>query len=208
MRRALGWLGIILLAVSAQLFEKPWLRAACVPVILLLLGSSAPSPLRHMLLGLAIAAAALVAFGFGEPLLDATPALIAGIVAWLFARTLLCGRQPLIARAVLAMDGPALLEDPAVVRYTRRLTALWAFYQATLALIALLLAVRARYSPGSLPLLPGPRVFGVIVLPLAIAALIIVEFTLRPRLLPQAPPRSLPAFARELVRSWPALLAE
>jgi len=208
MRRALGWLVIVLLAVGAHLLDTPWLRAACVPAILLLLGSSAPASLRHGLIGLAIGSTILIAFGFGEPLVDATPALIAGIVAWLFARTLVHGRRPLIARAVVAMDGPALLEDAAVARYTRRLTLLWALYQASLAALALLLALRARYWPSFLPQLPGPRVFGVVVLPLAVAALVVVEFALRPRLLPQAPPRSLPAFARELVRAWPALLAE
>ena len=208
MRRVLGWLVIVLLAVAAHLLDQPWLRAACVPAILLLIGSTAPAPLRHGLIALALIALMLIALGFGEPLLDATPALIAAIVAWLFARTLLHGRRPLIARAVVAMDGPALLDDPSVARYTRRLTMLWALYQALLAALAVLLALRARYWPACLPLLPGPGVFGMIVLPLAIAALVLVEFALRPRLLPQAPPRSFPSFVRELVRSWPALLAE
>ena len=208
MRRVLGWFVIVLLAVAAHLLDTAWLRAACVPAILLLLASTAPAPLRHGMIVLALIAAVLIALGFGEPLLEATPALIAAIVAWLFARTLLHGRRPLIARAVVAMDGPALLDDPAVARYTRRLTMLWALYQALLAALALLLALRVRYWPAYLPLLPGPGVFGMIVLPLAVAALVLVEFALRPRLLPQAPPRSLPAFARELVRSWPALLAE
>jgi hypothetical protein len=38
--------------------------------------------------------------------------------------------------------------------------------------------------------------------------LVLAEFALRPRLLPQAPPRSLYSFVRDLVRAWPALLAE
>jgi len=59
-------------------------------------------------------------------LLDALPALIAALVGWLFARTLRRGRRPLIARAIAAVDGPALLGDPHVARYARALTAIWA----------------------------------------------------------------------------------
>jgi uncharacterized membrane protein len=134
--------------------------------------------------------------------------LIAALVGWMFARTLLRGRRPLIARAVVAMDGPQLLENPAVARYTRRLTLVLALYQAALALIALILALCAWYGPQRWPALPGPRLFGVVLLPLAVAALILIEYALRPRLLPQAPPRSLYAFVRDLVRAWPALLDE
>jgi uncharacterized membrane protein len=126
----------------------------------------------------------------------------------MFARTLLRDRRPMIARAVAAMDDPQLLDDPAVARYARRLTLVWALYQATLAAIALILALCAWYAPQRWPALPGPRLFGVVWLPLCVAALILAEFALRPRLLPQAPPRSLYSFVRGLVRAWPALLAE
>jgi hypothetical protein len=84
----------------------------------------------------------------------------------------------------------------------------WALYQGALALVALLLALRAWYWPERWPLLPGPRLFGIALLPLAVLLLILFEFALRPRLLPQAPVRSLYAFVRDLARAWPALLAE
>jgi len=206
--RILGWLGIIALAVCARWFDSAPLRAACVPALLLLVASSAPAPMRRPLIVLAVLTALPIGFGLGDALLDMTPALIAALVGWMFARTLLRGRRPLIARAVVAMDGPQLLEDPAVAHYTRRLTLIWALYQAALAVIALILALRAWYWPERWPLLPGPRLFGVVLLPLAVAALILAEFALRPRLLPQAPPRSLYTFARDLARAWPALLAE
>jgi uncharacterized membrane protein len=208
MSRVLGWLGIIALAVCARWFDSAPLRAVCVPALLLLIASSAPMTMRLPLIVLAVLTALPIGLGFGDALLDTTPALVAALVGWMFARTLLRDRRPLIARAVVAMDGPQLLEDPAVARYTRRLTLIWALYQAALAAIALILALCAWYGPLRWPALPGPRLFGVVWLPLAVAALVLAEFVLRPRLLPQAPPRSLYAFVRDLVRAWPALLAE
>ena len=206
--RILGWLGIIALAVCAHWFDSALLRAACVPGLLLLIASSAPAPMRLPLLTVALLTAVPIGFGYGDALLDTTPALIAALVGWMFARTLLHDRRPMIARAVAAMDDPQLLDDPAVARYARRLTLVWALYQATLAAIALILALCAWYAPQRWPALPGPRLFGVVWLPLCVAALILAEFALRPRLLPQAPPRSLYSFVRGLVRAWPALLAE
>jgi len=208
MRRVLGWLGIIALAVCAHWFDNDLLRAACVPALLFIISGGAPAPMRGPLLVMAVLTALPIGLGHGDALLDTTPALIAALVGWMFARTLLRGRRPLIARAVVAMDGAELLLDPAVARYTRRLTLTWALYQGALALLALLLALRVWYWPERWPALPGPRLFGVVLLPLAVAVLILAEFALRPRLLPQAPPRSLFAFVRDLVRSWPALLAE
>jgi hypothetical protein len=38
--------------------------------------------------------------------------------------------------------------------------------------------------------------------------LLLVEFALRPRLLPQAPQRSLPAFLRGVLLAWPAALED
>jgi uncharacterized membrane protein len=208
MRRVLGWLGIVALAACAHYLDSTVLRAACVPALLVLIASSAPLPMRIPLAVLAGLTALPIAFGRGNALLDATPALVAALVGWMFARTLLAGRRPLIARAVVAMDGAEMLDDPAVARYTRRLTLTWALYQGALALLALLLALRGWYWPERWPALPGPRLFGLVLLPLAIATLILGEFALRRRLLPQAPARSLYAFVRDLVRAWPALLAE
>lgn len=208
MRRVLGWLGIVALAVCAHWFDSTLLRAACVPALLILIASSAPAPMRLPLIVLAALTALPITLGYGNALLDATPALVAALIGWMFARTLLRGRRPLIARAVVAMDGVEMLDDPAVARYARRLTLTWALYQGALALLALLLALRGWCWPERWPALPGPRLFGVLLLPLAVAVLILGEFALRRRLLPQAPPRSLVAFVRDLVRAWPALLAE
>ena len=159
------------------------------------------------------ALAALILLGHfygGEKLrgaLDALPALIAALIGWLFARTLARGRRPLIARAIAAIDGAQWLDDPAVADYSRRLTAIWAAWQFALATCAALLALHA-HGFFAAAALPSPRVFGWIILPLAVTALFLGEFLLRPHLLPQAPRRGLFAFLAALIRHWPALLAE
>jgi uncharacterized membrane protein len=114
--------------------------------------------------------------------------------------------MPLIARMIAAIDGPDMLNDPAIAAYARGLTRLWSLYQFALALIGVLLAV-AAWSGARAPLLPGPRLFGLL-LPLLVAALLLAEFALRPRLLPQAPRHSLPAFVRGIARAWPLVLAD
>lgn len=207
MRRVSGWLAVLALAGAGRLYDADPLRALCVPAIVLLFAAAMPA-LRITLLALATALAAAVAAGFASLVVDLTPALVAGLVGWLFARTLRRGRRPLIARAIAAIDGPEPLQDPVVVRYARRLTATWAAWQGLLAAAALLLATNVRMSPPLYAALPGPRAFGVIVLPLAVAALALGEFALRPLLLPQAPRHGLFAFVRDLVRTWPAILNE
>lgn len=134
----------------------------------------------------------------GNALLRAAlPIAISSLVAGLFANTLRPGRTPLIARAIAAIDGPQWLADPAVARYARRLTWFWAAYLFLLAAIAAVLASTA----------PASR-FGTIGVPLAVAALFTGEFVLRRWLLPQAPRHGFIAFARDLIRYWPALLAD
>ena len=201
MWRAFAWLGLLVLALCAHWFDSDPCRVACAFGVLALIGINAPHALRLPLVLAALIALSLIVVGGVNRLLDALPALVAGLVAWIFARTLRRDRMPLIGRAIVALDGAAQLDDPAVARYARRLTWVWAGYQSVLAAIAALLAVRAA---GGLnwPTLPGlsPRLFGAIVLPLAVAILFLGEFALRRWLLPQAPRHSLFAFVRNLVR--------
>jgi uncharacterized membrane protein len=205
--RAFGWLGIVALAVAARWCDSDVLRAACAFLVLALIGASAPRALRIPLGLTALVALALVASAGVGRLFDLLPALIAGLIAWIFARSLARGHTPLIARAIAAVDGAAQLEDPAVARYARRLTWVWAIYQTALAAIALLLA---RPTAGGLAWLPIPcisaRWFGAVVLPLAVAALFFGEFGMRRWLLPQAPRHSLIGFTHALIRVWPRLL--
>jgi uncharacterized membrane protein len=203
MTRLAGWCAFAALVLLGHAFDNASLRAVGAPLLLLLLAGSVAGALRIVLALLAALSLALIAAGQGDRVLDLMPALIAGAVAWLFARTLRRDSEPLIARAIAAIDGREPLADPAVARYARRLTALWAAYQAALAAIATLLAVGHWIEPA---LEPTPRLFGLVVLPLAVAALGLVEFLLRPRLLPQAPRRSLGAFLHSLARAWPSIL--
>ena len=63
------------------------------------------------------------------------PVLVLGWLAAFFGRTLIVGRVPLIERIARVSD-PAL--PPALARYTRRLTAIWAAYFVLAACMSLL----------------------------------------------------------------------
>jgi uncharacterized membrane protein len=203
--RIVAWLGFIVLAGVSAYLDNALLRGLCAPALLLALAAGMPV-LRPALLGLCGVALIPVAFGYGESALALMPALIAALIGWIFARTLRRGRRPLIARMIAAMDGEEMLRDDGIARYARRLTGLWAGWQAALALLGLLLAIVAICCAADWRWLPGPRLFGAVLLPAAVVALLLGEFLLRPHLLPQAPRRSLPQFLHGLLRAWPAAL--
>lgn len=84
----------------------------------------------------------------GLPLLLVPVAFVA-VIAWWFGRSLRSPRGALITRIVAALDGtePARIE-PSLLRYTRSLTAAWAWVLALLAVVDLVLALIA--TPGGL----------------------------------------------------------
>ena len=206
MIRAVGWLCVVLLAVGAHWYDSDMLRGSCAAAALALLALTAPASLRVSLGVVAIVAMAIVLVFGSSAFFDVLPALIAAFVAYLFGRTLLPGRRPLIARAIVSVDGPQWLDDPGVVLYARRLTWIWTLYQTLLAIAALCAALTARgFFPALSEMMPGPRLFGAI-LPVAVAMLFVIEFALRPWLLPQAPRHRLISFARRLILAWPTLL--
>lgn len=93
-----------------------------------------------------LACAAGLAWLAGSPwawLLLLTPPVVFPLwVAWLFARTLRTGRQPLVARIVHAVHASAGMPvEPALERYVRRLTAAWAVVLVLLAVVNLVLAL-------------------------------------------------------------------
>lgn len=205
MWRAIAWGAAASFALLGKLLDNPFLRTAGVLLFLGALAISAPRHLRAVVWIFFALALALVAGGNTDGLLDAVPAAIAAMIAWLFARTLFKDRVPLIARAIKAIDGPEPLADPAVARYARRLTIVWALYQAALAAFGLLLAAHAQGFVPQWPL-PSPARFGLVILPAAVAILFVGEFALRRWLVPQAPHHSFIDFLRRLIGSWPALI--
>lgn len=81
---------------------------------------------------------------YAQMLLLAPPMLFVGFVAWMFWRSLHAPREPLITRIVAAMEGcePSTLPAP-LYRYSRKLTAAWAYVMAALALANGVLAMIA-----------------------------------------------------------------
>ena len=197
---------MVALAVAARWHDSDVCRGACAFLALILVGVGTPRALRWSVALTTLIALTLTVYGGVGRLFDALPALIAGLVAWIFARSLRRNRIPLISRAIAAIDGARQLNDPAVVRYARALTWVWVAYQTALAAFAIALALHAWGWLDWLPTsTPGPRVFGALLLPLVVA-LFLGEFALRPVLLPQVPRHSLFGFARVLIHVWPRLL--
>ena len=112
MIRAVGWLCIVVLAVGAHWYDSDILRGACAAGVLALLAITAPPSLRISLGVVAVVAIAIVLIFGSSAFFDVLPALIAAFVAYLFGRTLLPGHRPLIARAIISVDGPRWLDDP------------------------------------------------------------------------------------------------
>jgi uncharacterized membrane protein len=84
----------------------------------------------------------LVSVGGGRPLLYLPSVLIPAALCWLFGRTLIAGRQPLIATVALAAR-PGTPDY--LLRYSRRLTQLWTGIFAAMALWDLGLATLAPH---------------------------------------------------------------
>lgn len=209
MWRALGWLAIAALAGYAHWMQSNLWRAISAFAAIVFIAAIAPRSLRFSVGLLGLVALGLFAAGGVDAMLASLPALISAYVAWLFARTLCDKRRPLIARAIAAIDGETQLEDVRTADYARRLTWVWAVWQGALALLGAAVALHANGWLAALPAhFPGPTQFGVIILPLAVATLFLVEFLLRPRLIPHAPRHSLWWFATRLVRVWPQLLRD
>lgn len=207
MRRAAVWLLVVALLIGAHMVHTDSWRAACLTGALVLFGLLAPGPLRAPTATFVVLAA-LLGIGLGvDLLLDALPAMIAALVGWLFARTLLGERRPLIARAIAVLDGEQPLDDPQVSRYARRLTWLWSVWQGALACVGVLVVLRAHDWLAAFPVrLPGPAIFGALVLPLGVALLFLAEFFARPYLLRQAPRHRLWPFVKNLLGAWPRLI--
>jgi uncharacterized membrane protein len=143
------------------------------------------------------------------------PILVNAALCRLFARTLARGREPLIARVIRILEGPARLALPRVAGYARALTLAWALLLGTQALVlSLLLAclvpdgllatsgvapplaldgagVRGYLYAGSYAVVPG---------------FLALEYAFRRWYLRGLPHDPLPRFIARLAHCWPALL--
>lgn len=149
-------------------------------------------------------------------LLSLPSVLLPLLLAWFFARTLRPGREALITHFVRISEGSVQAAHPAVRRYTRRLTALWALLLLALGLVAAVLAA-LRVPQGWLALLgvQSPWLLSIHAwnawvngwaYAVPVAALLL-ELGLRRRLLPEAPPPHPLHFARALLGHWRELRA-
>ena len=199
------------LAHAAATHSGGWPALALGDLALLVLAA----PLLHRRLwALALLAALLAALAWiaATPwpslLLLAPPVLFTGWLAWWFARSLLGGREPLIARIVAALYARAgWPTSPELLAYARRLTAGWA---AVLAFLTLANAALALVEvPGGVLDLLGRRPWFA-VSPSAwswfanllnygvLGGFMLGEFAYRKRRFPRRPYRNVLDFGRQM----------
>lgn len=145
------------------------------------------------------------------------PILINAYLAWLFGRTLVSTRTPIIVKLVQLLHGPEEQLDDSIVQYASQLTAAWTALFVTLGLVNLVLALLAE--PGGLMMAAGftppatvPRetwsLFANVLNYAIVAAFFLAEYAYRRRRFPQQPYRGLFDFLRRAITIAPAMLAD
>lgn len=136
-----------LLLLLAHTLQRSWISAlAAVDLIsLLLLGGLRQGNRLAWIAWIAAVAGtlALLERCQAEIAVLLLPVVINAGMAWFFGRTLLPGRRPLVARAILAFEGEQRLAQPGVSRYARGLTWAWTVLLAAQALAMLACAAGA-----------------------------------------------------------------
>ena len=218
------WLALVLLvcgglALAGGLLQR---HALSLAAVLLLLLAWMPSILRRRSAGALLAWIALAALllapalsGHVQLALMALPVVCLGGMAWVFARTLRRGREPLISRFVRVVEGEPRLELPGVRGYARGVTVFWACLLGAMTMLSLAIAlcavpggwlaafgVRAPFAlPGSLlAWYPEAGCWAVLL------AAFVGEYLFRRwhlRAIPHPDPRR---FVAQLLQRWPALL--
>ncbi|RAP56910.1 xanthomonadin biosynthesis protein [Oleiagrimonas sp. MCCC 1A03011] len=201
-------LGYAALVFTGALGGGEWAYHLAVPVLVLVLAAVLPlrrAPVLALWLLLAAVMLWLDARGHAHWVLNLVPMLITAGLAWLFARTLRAGREPLVRRVVRAVEGEERLQDARVLRYTRQVTWYWAILMA---LQCLLLAACWALLIADGPMQAWARgwlhVGGYTLPVLAMAA----EYAVRRwrfRDLPHPRPHE---FIHRLVRNWPRIVRD
>ncbi|MGA9422780.1 MAG: xanthomonadin biosynthesis protein [Rhodanobacteraceae bacterium] len=153
---------------------------------------------------------ALMWFGGDRLALDLMPVMINAVLCAIFARTLTRGRQPLVARAILALEGPERLALPGVASYARKLTLTWALLLGVQATVLLILVLCDSPGIGS-PIALRPNLvrwylhvgsYAVVV------AFMLVEYGFRRWHMRGVPHPPFGQFCVRLAQRWPALVRE
>lgn len=207
------------LALAGGLSHRHALSLAAAVVLLLAWLPSAwrrRSPAALMVwAALAVLLLAPALAGHPELALMALPVVFLAAAAWLFARTLKRGAEPLVTRCVRLIEGEARLAQAGVRAYTRGVTVFWGCLLGALALLSLLIAVfavpggwLATFGATSPVALPGsflawyPEAGCWIALVAGFAG----EYLFRRWHLRHLPHLSARQFVTRMVRCWPALV--
>jgi len=211
-------LGYLLTAHLALSSRSPVLGALAVALLTVLTMTAIRGRFRvilRMLAALAGAACVVLVARGGSPLpLMLPPVLIPAAVGWMFARTLLPGRTPLIERLARGFHAP-IDPPPQIIAYTRTITWAWVWLLFVMAFTNALLIV--NLVPGGVLDLAGrqppwpvaPSVFawfsstGTYLL---IGGMFIVEFAVRVWRFPDYRFRNPAHFIRQARERGPAIL--
>ena len=196
-----AWLGALATFMVVSLVLWPGLRRLSPAAIALWLAASA-------------GIAALALGGQGDVALDFLPVIINLALSALFARTLVPGSEPLIARLIAVVESPARVALPRVAGYARALTWTWAIVlgaQAAALTVLILCAVPdgllARFGLAPPVAIAGGnwRWFLELGSYATVLALLVAEYAFRRWYLRHIPHVSLPVFIGRLARRWPAV---
>ena len=204
-------LAYLALAATAVLTANGWLAVTCAMLLVTfvlargLVARRATAWLAWFAVGTMLGW--LAWRGSGGLALETLPVLVNLAVAWLFGHTLAAGRTPLIARAIVAMEGHERLALPRVAGYARALTWAWAVLMAGQAML-LAWIVAARH--GLFATAPGPLAGAYLYLGgwFMPALFMLGEYVFRRWYLRDLPHDSPQRFVRRLARSWPQLLRD
>ncbi len=147
--------------------------------------------------------------GQGRLTLDVLPIAINLALAALFGHTLLAGRTPLVARAIIVIEGRDRLALPRVAGYATALTATWTalfLVQAGLFIVLLAWVLPQAIAHGEArPLALAYLHFGGYLVPVCF---MLIEYGFRRWYLRHVPHVSMLQFAQRLVRNWHGLLRD